>query len=200
MRICVFGGSQTYGSNDRVQGGWVQRLRRFFETEGYDISVYNCGVSGDTTAKLLSRFEIECRARDPEIVIFAIGINDSRYLNAPDNLAVPQPQFQKNLQELINQAQSLSKKIIFLSLTNVVESKLMPTPWHKNEYYTHHNITAYNQHLHNICQKNNLPLIDVLNLLDDAELEDGLHPDSNGHEKLYITVRDYLLNNHLVSK
>lgn len=200
MRICVFGGSQAYGSNDRVQGGWVQRLRKFFETEGYDISVYNCGVSGNTTSTLLTRFSVECRARDPEIVIFAIGINDARYIDSPDNLAVPQPQFQKNLQELINQAQQFSKKIIFLGLTNVVESKVMPIPWVPNEYYQRKNILTYNQHLQDICQKNNLPFIDVLDLLDDAELEDGLHPDSNGHEKMYITVRDYLLNNHLVSK
>ena len=200
MCICVFGDSITFGADDRVLGGWVQRLRRFFETEGYDISVYNCGISGDTTVELLSRFELECRARDPEIVIFAIGINDARYIDSPDNLAVPQPQFQKNLQELINQAQRLSKKIIFLGLTNVVESKVMPIPSVPNEYYQRKNILAYNQHLQDICQKNNLPFIDVLDLLDDTELEDGLHPDSNGHEKMYITVRDYLLNNYLVSK
>lgn len=200
MSICVFGDSITYGYGDRVQGGWVQRLRKFFETEEYYISVYNCGVCGDTSVDLLNRFDIECRARDTEMIIFAIGINDARYIDTPDNLAVASPQFQKNIQELINQAQKFSKKIIFLSLTNVVESKLMPIPWVPNEYYTQQNVLAYNQHLKEICQKNNLPFLDVLDLLDDAELEDGLHPDSNGHEKMYLVVRDYLLNNHLVSK
>ena len=200
MSICVFGDSITYGMSDRVQGGWVQRLRKFFETEGYDISVYNSGICGDTSEGLLNRFQVECRARDPEMIIFAIGINDARYIDNPDNPAVPLPQFQKNIQELINQAQQFSKKIIFLGLTNVVESLVMPLPDTQNEYYRLKNIAAYNQHLQEVCQKNNLPFLDVLDLLSDAELEDGLHPDSNGHEKMYLIVRDYILNNHLILK
>ena len=102
--------------------------------------------------------------------------------------------------ELINQAQQFSKKIIFLGLTNVVESLVMPLPDTQNEYYRLKNIAAYNQHLQEVCQKNNLPFLDVLDLLSDAELEDGLHPDSNGHEKMYLIVRDYILNNRLILK
>jgi len=198
MSVCIFGDSIACGYYDTKKGGWVQRLKNFFKTNNYDISFYNCGVSGDTTEDLLKRFEVESQARDPEIIIFAIGINDSRYINSKDNPAVSADQFQKNIQELINQARKFTKKIIFLSLTNVVESKVMPIPWCPNEYYTQENIKIYNQHLKKISEKNNLQFINMFDLIEDSELEDGLHPNFSGHEKMFKKVKDFLLSNKLV--
>jgi lysophospholipase L1-like esterase len=200
MPVCIFGDSIAFGYNDTEKGGWVQRLRNFFETNDYDISLYNCSVSGDTTEDVLKRFKVESQARDAEMIIFAIGINDSRYINSKDNPAVPADQFQKNLQELINQAKKFTKKIIFLGLTNIVESKVMPIPWQPDEYYDQENVKIYNQHLKTICEKNNLPFLDMLDLLDDLELDDGLHPEPSGHEKIYLKVKDYILSNKLLKK
>ena len=43
------------------------------------------GVSGDTSDDLIKRFPIECQSRRPDIIIIAIGINDSRYIEHEDN-------------------------------------------------------------------------------------------------------------------
>ncbi|KKQ27461.1 MAG: Lipolytic protein G-D-S-L family, partial [Candidatus Magasanikbacteria bacterium GW2011_GWC2_37_14] len=101
-RISIFGDSITWGAWDPENGGWVAQLRRYFETnENYEVDVYNLGVSGDTTNDLLIRFNTECLARNrhPQIIIFAIGINDSQYINATDNPRTPIEKFQNNLVE-----------------------------------------------------------------------------------------------------
>ncbi len=35
-------------------------------------------------------------------------------------------------------------------------------------------------------------------LLDKEDLEDGLHPNSKGHQKLFLKVKDFLLKNKLL--
>ncbi|MDP3998378.1 MAG: hypothetical protein Q8P89_02085 [bacterium] len=68
IHILAFGTSTTYGAWD-IEGGWVQRLRRFLDekiiTANYehDYFVYNLGVSGDKSADILERFETETKAR-----------------------------------------------------------------------------------------------------------------------------------------
>lgn len=87
-RLTIFGDSITWGACDYEGGGWSTRLRRYFETsDKYDVSVYNLGIGGDATDNLLFRFGTEGLARNrfPQTIIFAIGINDSQYMNSPDN-------------------------------------------------------------------------------------------------------------------
>jgi lysophospholipase L1-like esterase len=87
--ICLFGDSITWGAWDPERGGWGARLRSYFETNNIEVNVYNCGVSGNNTDDLLQRFKVEATARKPNIIIFAIGINDSQYVNSKDNPRVP---------------------------------------------------------------------------------------------------------------
>ena len=83
QNICVFGDSVTWGAWDN-KGGWVSRLRAFIESGNRDYFVYNLGVSGDTTKELLGRFDIEAKARSPNIIIFQIGDNDSIFVKSGD--------------------------------------------------------------------------------------------------------------------
>jgi len=46
---------------------------------------------------LLKRFKVECSAINPEIIIFAIGENDSQYITRMDNPRVPLNKFEKTL-------------------------------------------------------------------------------------------------------
>lgn len=82
-RFYIFGDSITYGSFD-VEGGWIQRLRKYFDSKSMDFRVYNLGITiNQTTETILNRFEFEMKERtdqeDKNIIIFAIGINDSYY-------------------------------------------------------------------------------------------------------------------------
>ncbi len=196
--ICLFGDSITWGACDPEGGGWGARLRSYFETNNIEVEVYNCGVSGDNTDDLLQRFKVEATAREPNIIIFAIGINDSQYVNSKDNPTVPIDKFQNNLQELVNQAKDFTDKIIFIGLTKVDESKTMPIPWNKIKFYDMDNVSKYNSVIRNFCQKNKLLFIDMLDLIQNEDLEDGLHPNPNGHKKMFEKIKKFLIDNNIV--
>ncbi len=200
-RISIFGDSITWGLWDHENGGWVAQLRCYFETnENYEVDVYNLGVEGDTTNDLLIRFNTECLARNqrPQTIIFAIGINDSQYINTTDNPRTPIEKFQNNLVELINQAKNFSDKIIFLGLTKIDETKTMPIPWSPEKFYSNDNVAKYNLVIKKISNEYNLPFIDLFDLLKTNELEDGLHPNSDGHKKIFLKVKEFLFSNKIV--
>ena len=197
--ICIFGDSITWGAVDPENGGWVARLRSYFETnDDYDIAVYNQGVSGDNSGDLLIRFNVECTAREPQIIIFAIGTNDSQYILSRDNPRVSLEKFQNNLVTLINQAKKFSDKIVLVGLTKVDESKMMPTPWATEKFYDNDNITRYNSVIEKVCAESGLPFINLLDLLEISDLDDGLHPNSEGHKKMFLRIKEFLLTNKIV--
>lgn len=213
INILVFGDSIAWGFGDSKKGGWVDQLKAFFHSGEYIkrlvfYTVYNLGIGGDTTDLLLERFKNEIEAREEEnpkvrktdIVIFAIGINDSNFLNSKDNSRVSIENFQKNLIELINQAKEFTEKIIFVGLNEADESKTAPTLWNEESYWTNENIKKYESVIKSVCQENNLLFIDVFDLLNKEDLDDGLHPNSQGHQKMFERVRDFLLENKLVEK
>jgi acyl-CoA thioesterase I len=200
-RISIFGDSITWGASDYKFGGWVTRLQNYFETdENNEIDVYNLGISGDTTNDLLIRFKTECLARNrhSQIIMFAIGTNDSQYINSKNNPRTSIEKFENNLEKLINQAKEFSDKIIFVGLAKVDESKLMPVPWSAEKFYDNDNISKYNSVIENISKKNTLPFINLFDLLDMGDLEDGLHPNSKGHEKMFLKIKEFLLSNKIV--
>lgn len=197
--ICIFGDSIAKGAVDPKNGGWVAHLRRYFETNNdYDISVYNLGISGDSTDNLLTRFKVECVAREPKIIIFAIGINDSLYITTKDNPLVSLEKFQNNLVELINQAKNFSNQVVFIGLTKVDESKVMPIPWATEKFYDNENVTLYNSAIKKICNEYKLPFVNLLDLLSTDDLDDGLHPNSEGHKKIFLKIKKFLLSNKIV--
>lgn len=195
-RISIFGDSITWGAIDPLGGGWANRLRNYFDNSNTDnVDVYNLGISGDTSKDLLRRFETECQARSrfPQTIIFAIGTNDSRFVGSEDNPETPLSEFAANIQTLINLARKFSNKIFFISLAIVDESLVAPTPWYPDMYFRNQLMREYDQMIAITCKKNNLPFIDISDLLTPADLEDGLHPGAKGHEKIFQKILDAIL-------
>ena len=199
-RLSIFGDSITWGKADTEYGGWVNRLRNYFETASeYDVEVYNVGVSGDTTEDLVKRFTPDCEARNrkPQIILFAIGINDSSLINTPDNPKVSVEQFQSNLRRLFSEAKTFSNTIAFIGLTTVDESKM---PRKEVKYWSNDSIRKYNKVLQHFCHETDIPFLDMLSVLDIKDLFDGLHPDANGHEKMFQKIKEFLILNKVVEK
>jgi len=204
-KILIYGASITWGAFDSESGGWVERLRLFMWSKG-DIDVYNLGVSGNKTPDLLGRFESETKARIKEdeetIIVFAIGINDSYFVHSKNSLMVPSEKFKENIQRLIELAQKFSSKIIFVGLNPVDELKTTPIPWDTDKSYKNENIKKYNEMIKSACEKENVYFIQIFDdwMKSDYKklLEDGLHPNAAGHEKIFEVVKDFLIQNKIV--
>ena len=67
-----------------------------------------------------------------------------------------------------------------------------------NTFFSNAKINLYNLKIQEISQKNNLLFINMLDLLSSSDLEDGLHPNSQGHEKMFLRVKEFLLTNKIV--
>jgi lysophospholipase L1-like esterase len=198
MKILIFGDSITEGFYDNEKGGWVDRLKNSMIKEKDDVSIYNLGISGDTTEDLLERFDTESKKREPDIIIFAIGINDSSYRESKKENKVPLERFKKNIKELKQRAESFTNKIFFIGITNITEELTTPVPWNLDASYLNKNIGEYNKALKDFCNENNILFLELYNLLNKNDLEDGLHPNPQGHEKIFKKVRDFLEKNKLM--
>ncbi|MFZ5364657.1 MAG: SGNH/GDSL hydrolase family protein [Patescibacteria group bacterium] len=191
-RICVFGDSIAWGADD-PKGGWAARLQSFFWEnweKGLDYELYNLGICGDSTKDLLARFDNEAEARKPDIIIFAIGINDARFSDSKDKPEMPLQDFTKNIIHLIKKAGKFSEKIIFIGLTEVDESKTMSAEW--DFHYSNEMIEKYDKVIKDVCLEKEIPFLEIKDALSKADLPDGLHPDSAGHEKMFLLIKDFL--------
>ena len=195
--ICVFGDSITWGAYDPENGGWVTILRNYLEPE--EMHIYNCGVLSDDTRALLKRFKTEAVSRSPQLIVFAIGINDSQYTESRDNSRVPTEEFTENIEKLVSSAGEIAEKIIFIGLTRVDENKTIPVQWSdRDKNYDNTNIGHYDSLIKQACDKHGLLFLEVSEVLTNDDLEDGLHPNPDGHQKLFEKVRDSLDNKGLI--
>ncbi len=155
------------------------------------------GVSGDTTEDLLKRFTPECEARNrkSQIILFAIGINDSYDVNFENNPRVQIEQFQSNLHRLVKEAKKFSDMIAFIGLTTVDEAKM---PRKEIKYWNNTSIGKYNEVIKEMCTELKIPFLDMIDVIDIKDLPDGLHPDAHGHEKMFQRIKEFLIANNIV--
>jgi len=190
--IIISGDSITWGAWD-TKGGWVQRLREYFKINLHgevENIIYNLGISGDNSNDLVERFNQEVSRRiDPEeknIIIIAIGINDSQYLINEEENRINPSIFSRNIDLLIHSAKSITKDLILVGLTLVDESKTNPIIWNSNKSYSNSYIKEYNEIIKQCCARNNASFINLIPEIEKVEfnnfLDDGLHPDDKGHK------------------
>jgi|SRR3990167_1230743 len=212
MRILIFGDSITYGAWDK-EGGWVTRLRKFLDEktlneEDFYCLIYNLGVSGNTTGDLLERFEFEIKQRIKEkedaMIIFAIGGNDATFINNQNQCLVSQLQFSENIGKLIKLAEKYTAKIIFTGILPCDESKTIPIPWAPDKSYKNEHIIQYDKIIKSVCQGKDISFIDVFNQFINLDyknlLEDGQHPNSAGHQKIFEIIKEFLIANKIFNK
>lgn len=138
MNICVFGDSITWGACD-----YARRLGRASQGPlhgaGRRYQRIQHGRAGDHSEGLRRRFLNEATLRNPNIVIFAIGINGSKINRAAGQSRVGLGQFRDNLATLADEAAGLGARVIFIGLTRVDEAlkaspALMPERYYDNAH------------------------------------------------------------------
>lgn len=180
--ICIFGDSITQGAYDS-QGGWAQRLKQHVKKN--NVAVFISGVDGDTSTGLLQRLEKEVSSRKPDVIIIAIGINDSLFYNGRVKTSLAQ--FRKNIEKIIKISRKCTLRILILGLTCVDEKKTTPVPWN-GWVYSNNKIKQYDSMLKEVSEEENVQFLELFSLLSVEDLEDGIHPTDEGHKKIFERV------------
>ena len=171
--FCVFGDSVTQAAY--IPENWVNQLRRYLENKYRDdfIEVFNLGIGGNTTPDILKRFENEASARNPNFLIFAVGINDTKYTQ-PSN-------FKTNLLKLIMLAKKDTREIFFVGL--------VLGDWTGDEPFSQKKTNNFNQILKETADTTGVNFIDLQGVLTPNDFSDGLHPNVEGHKKMFETIK-----------
>lgn len=192
-RAIVFGDSIANGYYGYKTLGWVSLLNQEFMEK--DLFFYNRAVSGDTSNDMKKYFEIELEAIEPNLVLISIGINDSLKENGLNN--VHKKDYEKNVVIFVDYLQKKNIKVILVGIPNVDESRTLPVSW-RDVYYSNKDVFEYNQILKKISSEKQVPFIGTFGLLENEDLKDGLHPNDNGHIKIYEKVKGFLIENKLI--
>jgi acyl-CoA thioesterase-1 len=206
MRVLVFGASITQGYWD-TEGGWVNRLRRHYDQLAVkDLNqndklptIFNLGISADSSEDILERFEVESHARlkagRQGVIIFANGTNDAR--QDGDQPWPGVDGYRQNMDKLITLAKNHTPKIMLVGMAPCEEEKTTPVFW-RDISYTNERIKAINDVMRELASNNALIFVEVFEPLL-AEMQagrrlfaDGLHPNNDGHQFLYQLVRPEL--------
>jgi lysophospholipase L1-like esterase len=209
MRVLVFGASVTQGFWD-TEGGWVQRLRKYYDKQQVDNwsnerpTIFNLGVSGDSTREILKRLEAETQARQTDrglAFIISVGVNDSFIRGSGETNMTPE-QFSENYKQIVTIAKKYSDKIMLLGLQYCDETRTRPVTW-ADIHYTNERIKMFDLKTKQLAEEYGIRYMGIFDQLRERfeagknVYHDGLHPNDAGHQLIFELVRpalDELLN------
>jgi acyl-CoA thioesterase-1 len=108
MKIVALGDSATAGWLLARKDAYPAELQRQLRAKGYDVTVKNAGISGDTSAGALHRLDL---AVDPDtkIVLVEVGTNDLR-------LHIPAAKMRAHVSEIVHTLQQRRIAVLLIGL------------------------------------------------------------------------------------
>ena len=140
----------------------------------------------------MKRFKVEYKARHPQIVLVAIGMNDSTFDKTSKQCRVLVDDTKNNLQKIIDLVQENGSKVVLVGLTDIMEELLIPIPWNRNLFYYDKNVKKYDAVIREVAERNKIPYCKMQGLLKSKDLDDGLHPNAEGHRKMFERIKNFL--------
>jgi len=180
VRICYIGDSFVKGTGDSKKLGWVGRLSLMSQNSKREITHYNLGVRGDTSADILARWEREAHVRLPNFsincVVFSFGVNDTIVENSRTRVSLVDSM--KNAREI-------------LGIAKVKYNVLMVGPPPIYDEYQNARIKAYDEAYATVCQMLEVDYLSIFDILiensiwmEELKLNDHAHPRDGGYELL----------------
>ncbi|MBI2662850.1 SGNH/GDSL hydrolase family protein [Candidatus Woesearchaeota archaeon] len=74
----------------------------------------------------------------------------------------------------------------------------MPISWRRGIYYSNDVIEKYNTIIQKFCREKSIPFLELKDILGIKDLDDGLHPNSQGHAKIFRKVKQFLIDEKIV--
>lgn len=186
MIIGIWGDSITYGGSEE---GWVGMLREVLGPNNTE--VYNRGICGDTSADILARFPIEREAISPDVIVFAVGVNDSKFTDNSKINKVPVEQFRINVGESIRQAQTKGARVILVGLIDINEVQIenLKEAGARASLLKTKEIEKYDDCLKDLAKERGIEFVELQGVINpQTDLEDGLHPNASGYKKMFERI------------
>ncbi len=162
--------SAAFGLDSRQ--GWVALLENRLREEGFQHSVVNASISGDTSAGGAARLSALLAEHQPELVIIELGGNDGLRGQAPDQL-------QQNLTAMVEKSQQAGAKVLILG---------MRLPPNYGARYT----TAFAQVFSDLAEQKQVPLVpfflEGVGGVPGMMQADGIHPTESAQPVLLDNV------------
>lgn len=163
IRIVAFGDSLTAGYGLKPSEAFPAQLERALKEEGYQVEVINAGVSGDTTAAGLQRFDWAF-PDDADAAIVALGANDALRGINPDET-------RRNLDEIISRLDARGLPVLIAGMKS-------PRNW-GDDY-----IRKFDAIYPELAEKHGALLypffVETVVLRPELNLDDGMHPNAQG--------------------
>ena len=168
-KIIAIGDSLTAGYGLELKDSYPNILEEKLKNEGYNVSVINAGISGETTAGLLDRVSFILKQK-PEIVLITIGGNDA-FRNLP----------LENTRGNILQIVSLLKKDI---APNKIFLMRVQAPENLGINYKKDFDSIYKE----VAEKEGVTLVPFVEpevfLNNKYMQQDGIHPNGSGYKQI----------------
>ncbi len=162
--------SAAFGLDSRQ--GWVALLENRLKEEGFEHSVVNASISGDTSAGGAARLSALLAEHKPELVIIELGGNDGLR-------GQPPAQLQQNLASMIDASQASGAEVLLLG---------MRLPPNYGARYT----SAFAQVFADLAERKQVPLVpfflEGVGGVPGMMQADGIHPTQDAQAVLLDNV------------
>ena len=198
IQIFLLGSSSIYGVGAE-NAGWGDLVKQALHKKMYSdngvsekYEVYNFGKSGTTVDFVLNTFPQQLKeyGRGGKIItIVAVGANNSKAENEPDNFVSTIEEYTKAMSQLLDLLKKSSDHVIAVSAGYYDESKTNPK--HNpltgmKSYFTNARSKMFSERFKELCEERQITF--VTDSVSEAEWKekyiftDGLHPNQAGHK------------------
>lgn len=198
----IIGDSITYGIGDFESGGWATMFKNYIvNTDDSKVGnnyVHIAGFPGATSSDILNKINSLLQSFIYEghtnTVIIFIGVNDTQVLHEEpeDN----REQYKSNIEKIAKIVTDKGCNLIILGLTSIESDEKFL--WKPNKYWEYDRdvkiVLKYDAALKEVCKKNKIKYIPMQEVLEKNDFIDGLHPNQNGHKKIF----EYIINRAIV--
>ena len=205
----IIGDSITYGIGDFESGGWAAMFKNYIvnmdDSKVCNNYVHIAGFPGATSTDIVRKTQSILQSFMHEefenTVMLSIGINDTQIFNGEPKNSIKQ--YKENIEKIAKMVTEKGCNLVILGLTRIESDEKFL--WKPNKYYDNEVISEYDRdlklildydaELEKLCKDNKIKYIPIQDILEKEDFIDGLHPNKNGHRKIYEYVRRELNGN-----
>lgn len=198
----VIGDSITYGIGDFESGGWATMFKKYIVNKDdskvcnnyVHIAAFPGATSTDISNKIDSILQSFNHKEFTNTIILSIGVNDTQEFNGNYKNSIEQ--YRTNIEKIAKCVMNKGFNMIILGLTRIESDENFlwkPNKYNNNEIISEYDkdlslILGYNAELKEFCKNSRIKYIPMQEVLQKEDFIDGLHPNHNGHKKIFEKI------------